>query len=138
MYNICLFEARVGAAGPAGRGRHGGPAGRLLRDWAGERPAHRVHPGRGALPGSAVAKICNFNIFWIQSKVRNEYNAVYNIVPCVTQRICSPSYSLTEDRWRAWSRELFTGLAFLHSRAVIHLDIKPNNLVSLSRAETAH
>ena len=51
------------------------------------------------------------------------------------ERIASRDYDLTEDKCRGFLRQVLTGLSYIHQRGVIHLDLKPNNIVCVSRDE---
>ena len=45
------------------------------------------------------------------------------------QRISSPDYNLTEAKCRDFTRQILKAVDFIHSRRIIHLDLKPQNIV---------
>ena len=45
------------------------------------------------------------------------------------QRISSPDYNLTEAKCRDFTRQILDGIDFIHSKRIIHLDLKPQNIV---------
>ena len=45
------------------------------------------------------------------------------------QRISSPEYNLTEAKCRDFCRQILRGVDFIHSRRILHLDLKPQNIV---------
>ena len=49
------------------------------------------------------------------------------------ERISSKDYSLTEDKCRMFVQQMASGVAFMHEHNIIHLDLKPNNVVCVSR-----
>ena len=49
------------------------------------------------------------------------------------ERISSKEYILTEDKCREFVRQVLQGLVYIHRQSVIHLDLKPNNIVCISR-----
>jgi len=52
------------------------------------------------------------------------------------ERISCKEYRLTEDKCRMFSQQVVSGIVFMHDKDIIHLDIKPNNIVCVSRAES--
>ena len=50
-------------------------------------------------------------------------------------RIASRNFDLTEDKCRGFMRQVMTGLSYIHQRGVIHLDLKPENIVCVTRDE---
>jgi len=52
------------------------------------------------------------------------------------ERISSKEYSLTEDKCRMFVQQVVSGVAFMHEHNIIHLDLKPNNVVCVSREES--
>lgn len=52
------------------------------------------------------------------------------------ERISSTEYKLTEDKCRMFIQQIVNGIAFIHDKGVIHLDLKPNNIVCVSREES--
>ena len=51
------------------------------------------------------------------------------------ERISSRSYDLTERKCKGFMRQVLLGLRYIHDKGVIHLDLKPNNIVCVSRAD---
>jgi len=51
------------------------------------------------------------------------------------ERISSREYNLTEEKCREFVTQVVTGLIFIHGKGVLHLDMKPNNIVCVSRKE---
>jgi len=45
------------------------------------------------------------------------------------QRISSPDYHLTEAKCRDLCRQILRGVDFIHSKRILHLDLKPQNIV---------
>lgn len=45
------------------------------------------------------------------------------------QRISSADYTLTEAKCRDFIRQILKGIDFIHSKRIIHLDLKPQNIV---------
>ena len=45
------------------------------------------------------------------------------------QRISSPDYHLTEAKCRDLCRQILKGVDFIHSKRILHLDLKPQNIV---------
>ena len=45
------------------------------------------------------------------------------------QRISSPDYNLTEAKCRDFTRQILRAIDFIHSKRIIHLDLKPQNIV---------
>jgi hypothetical protein len=45
------------------------------------------------------------------------------------QRISSRDYALTEAKCRDFFRQILRGVEFMHSKRIIHLDLKPQNIV---------
>jgi len=54
------------------------------------------------------------------------------------ERISSSEYELTENKCKGFMRQVLTGLSFIHRQGIIHLDLKPNNIVCVSRQEEDH
>ncbi|XP_040568262.1 myosin light chain kinase, smooth muscle [Lepeophtheirus salmonis] len=53
------------------------------------------------------------------------------------QRISSPSYKLTEAKCRDFVRQILLGVEFIHSSGIIHLDLKPQNVVFTSNNQSS-
>lgn len=51
------------------------------------------------------------------------------------ERISSRNYDLTERKCKGFMRQVLLGLRYIHDKGVIHLDLKPNNIVCVSRAD---
>ena len=49
------------------------------------------------------------------------------------ERISSKSYELTEKKCQAFMKQVLDGLIYIHSKDIVHLDLKPNNVVCVSR-----
>ena len=49
------------------------------------------------------------------------------------QRISSKTYDLTESKCKGFMRQVLEGLTYIHSKDIVHLDLKPNNVVCVSR-----
>lgn len=47
-------------------------------------------------------------------------------------RISSPDYSLTEAKCRDFMRQILKGVEFVHKSKILHLDLKPQNIVFVS------
>ena len=45
------------------------------------------------------------------------------------ERISSPAYILTESKCRDFAIQIFKGVKFIHQKRIIHLDLKPQNIV---------
>lgn len=45
------------------------------------------------------------------------------------QRISSPTYQLTEAKCRDFTRQILRAIDFMHKHRIIHLDLKPQNIV---------
>lgn len=45
------------------------------------------------------------------------------------EHISSANYELTESKCRDFARQIFRAIEFIHSRRIIHLDLKPQNIV---------
>ena len=45
------------------------------------------------------------------------------------QHISSTDYALTEAKCRDFARQILRAVEFIHSRKIIHLDLKPQNIV---------
>ena len=43
--------------------------------------------------------------------------------------ISSPKYNLTQTKCRTFARQILNAIEFIHSRGIIHLDLKPENIV---------
>jgi len=43
--------------------------------------------------------------------------------------ISSPNYTLTQTKCRTFARQILNAIEFIHSRGIIHLDLKPENIV---------
>ena len=52
------------------------------------------------------------------------------------QRICDGEECLTESQARRAMRHILEGLAFLHERNIAHLDLKPQNILLSSEADS--
>jgi len=48
-------------------------------------------------------------------------------------RISSKTYELTESKCQGFMRQVLQGLIYIHSKVIVHLDLKPNNIVCVSR-----
>ena len=48
------------------------------------------------------------------------------------QRISSKDYELTEAKCRDFFRQILRGIDFIHSKRILHLDLKPQNVVLIS------
>jgi len=48
------------------------------------------------------------------------------------QRISSKDYELTEAKCRDFFRQILRGIEFIHSKSILHLDLKPQNVVLVS------
>lgn len=48
------------------------------------------------------------------------------------QRISSKDYQLTEAKCRGFFRQILKGVEFIHTKRIIHLDLKPQNIVLVS------
>jgi len=49
------------------------------------------------------------------------------------ERISSKTYDLTERKCQGFMRQVLEGLTYIHSKDIVHLDLKPNNVVCVSR-----
>ena len=45
------------------------------------------------------------------------------------QRISSTDYQLTEAKCRDFARQILRAVEFIHSRGIVHLDLKPQNIL---------
>ena len=54
------------------------------------------------------------------------------------QRISSPDYNLTEAKCRDFTRQILKAVDFIHSRRIIHLDLKPQNIVLCRKPSKAN
>lgn len=45
------------------------------------------------------------------------------------RRISSSKYTLTQTKCRTFARQILNAIEFIHSRGIIHLDLKPENIV---------
>ena len=48
------------------------------------------------------------------------------------QRISSKDYELTEAKCRDFFRQILKGVEYIHSKKILHLDLKPQNVVLIS------
>lgn len=51
----------------------------------------------------------------------------------VFEKICEPGYQMTEEQVRKYMRDVCEAVRHMHDRNVIHLDLKPENLVLQSK-----
>ena len=49
------------------------------------------------------------------------------------QRISSADYQLTEAKCRDFARQILRAVEFIHSRGIVHLDLKPQNIVLVEK-----
>jgi len=49
------------------------------------------------------------------------------------QRISSSDYNLTEAKCRDFARQILRAVEFIHSRGIVHLDLKPQNIVLVEK-----
>ena len=49
------------------------------------------------------------------------------------QRISSNDYKLTEAKCRDFARQILRAVEFIHSRGIVHLDLKPQNIVMVEK-----
>ena len=49
------------------------------------------------------------------------------------QRISSSDYNLTESKCRDFARQILRAVEFIHSRGIVHLDLKPQNIVLVEK-----
>ena len=54
------------------------------------------------------------------------------------QRISSNDYNLTEAKCRDFTRQILKAVDFIHARRIIHLDLKPQNIVLCRKASKAN
>jgi len=45
------------------------------------------------------------------------------------RRISSPKYNLTQTLCRSFARQILNAIEFIHSQGIVHLDLKPENIV---------
>ena len=45
------------------------------------------------------------------------------------RRISSPKYTLTHTKCRTFARQILVAIDFIHSQGIVHLDLKPENIV---------
>ena len=50
------------------------------------------------------------------------------------ERLSAPDYHLTEEKCQLFIRQIIQGLHFIHSKNIIHLDIKPFNILFANKA----
>ena len=50
------------------------------------------------------------------------------------ERIVDDDFELTEKKAAIFMRQICEGLAYMHSQSIVHLDMKPENILCLSRA----
>ncbi|GLJ59515.1 hypothetical protein SUGI_1512200, partial [Cryptomeria japonica] len=53
--------------------------------------------------------------------------------PEVYEKICEPGYQMTEEQVKKYMRDVCEAVRHMHDRNVIHLDLKPENLVLQSK-----
>ncbi|XP_023328356.1 myosin light chain kinase family member 4 [Eurytemora carolleeae] len=51
-------------------------------------------------------------------------------------RVASQEYILTEDQCSSFIRRICKGLEYLHQALIVHLDLKPENIVCINRSST--
>ena len=54
------------------------------------------------------------------------------------EHISSTNYELTESKCRDFARQIFRGIDFIHKKRIIHLDLKPQNIVLASPFPTGN
>ena len=54
------------------------------------------------------------------------------------ERLSAPDYHLTEEKCQLFIRQIMQGLDFIHSNNIIHLDIKPFNILFSNKAGVTH
>ena len=51
------------------------------------------------------------------------------------RRISSPKYTLTHTKCRTFARQILIAIDFIHSQGIVHLDLKPENIVLQNNIE---
>ena len=54
------------------------------------------------------------------------------------EHISSTNYELTESKCRDFARQIFRAIDFIHSKRIIHLDLKPQNIVLATPYSGSH
>ena len=78
---------------------------------------------------SNILRLKGFYESGLESVIVTEYLAGGELF----ERISSKSYELTETKCQGFMRQVLEGLVYIHSKDIVHLDLKPNNVVCVSR-----
>ena len=53
------------------------------------------------------------------------------------ERVSAPDYKLTEEKVQMFMRQIIQGLEYIHHLNIVHLDIKPYNILFSDKADIA-